>query len=117
VEDNRQVGEFACQLLADLGFEAVLEENANDALERLELQASSFDLIFSDVVMPGMDGVTFGKIVRERWQSLPVVLTSGYSHVLAEDTRHGFPLVHKPYSADAVSKALREAQQGRRLTH
>jgi signal transduction histidine kinase/CheY-like chemotaxis protein len=111
VEDNRQVGEFACQLLSDLGFDAVLEENAKAALSRLELQAGEFDLIFSDVVMPGMDGVAFGRIVRERWQGLPVVLTSGYSHVLAEDTRHGFPLVHKPYSAEAVSKALREARQ------
>ncbi len=111
VEDNPQVGEFACQLLADLGFDAVLEQSAAEALERLETEANSFELVFSDVVMPGMDGVSFGRVVRERWSHLPVVLTSGYSHMLAEDTRHGFPLVQKPYSAEALSKALREARQ------
>jgi hypothetical protein len=40
------------------------------------------------------------------WPKLPVVLTSGYSHVLAEDGRHGFPLLHKPYSAEDLARVL-----------
>jgi len=34
------------------------------------------------------------------------VLTSGYSHVLADDSRHGFPLLHKPYSVNELSQLL-----------
>jgi hypothetical protein len=37
---------------------------------------------------------------------LPVILTSGYSHVPAEEGDHGFTLIHKPYSAEAVAKVL-----------
>ena len=111
VEDNADVGQFASQMLSDLGFEAVLEPDASSALERLEQEQGRFDLIFSDVVMPGIDGVEFGRIARERWPGLPVVLTSGYSHVLAEQPQHGFPLLQKPYSVEALSESLRKARQ------
>ena len=37
------------------------------------------DLVFSDVIMPGMNGVELATVLRERYLSLPVVLTSGYS--------------------------------------
>jgi hypothetical protein len=37
------------------------------------------------------------------------VLTSGYSHVLAEEGRHGFELLHKPYAAEELSRVLRRA--------
>ncbi len=40
--------------------------------------------MFSDVVMPGMNGIDLAQEVRRRYPELPVVLTSGYSHVLAE---------------------------------
>lgn len=111
VEDNADVGQFASQMLTDLGFETVLEGDANAAIGRLEQEEGKFDLIFSDVVMPGMDGVEFGRLVRERWPTIPVVLTSGYSHVLAEEPQHGFPLLQKPYSVEALSKTLRESRQ------
>lgn len=110
VEDNIDVGEFAFQMLTDLGFETVLAADANAALERLEDEDGRFDLIFSDVVMPGMNGVQFGRLVRERWPVIPIVLTSGYSDVLAQETQHGFPLLQKPYSVEALSKVLREAR-------
>ncbi len=110
VEDNADVGQFAHQMLSDLGFEAVLEPDAGAALRRLEQENGRFDLVFSDVVMPGMDGVQFGRTVRDRWPAVPVVLTSGYSHVLTEETQHGFPLLQKPYSVEALATTLRHAR-------
>ena len=58
------------------------------------------DLVFSDVIMPGMNGVELAGIIRDRWPGLPVVLTSGYSNVLAENAHHGFELIQKPYSVE-----------------
>jgi len=114
VEDNADVGEFACQLLSDLGFTATLASTAEEALSHLEPADASFDVVFSDVVMPGMGGLELGKIVREKWPNLPIVLTSGYSHVLAEKSRHGFPLLHKPYSVDGLAESLAEARRKHR---
>lgn len=112
VEDNPQIGEFVEQLLGDLGYETRLASRAEEALGILEDGADTIDLVFSDVVMPGMNGVELGKIIGQRWPRLPVVLTSGYSSVLAEDHSHGFTLLHKPYSAEALTRTIREALDG-----
>ena len=42
-----------------------------------------------------------------------MVLTSGYSHVLAEEGRRGFELLHKPYAVEEVSRVLRRMARGR----
>jgi DNA-binding NtrC family response regulator len=59
------------------------------------------------VVMPGMGGVELGEEVRRRYPHVPVVLTSGYSDVLADEGRHGFELLHKPYAVEELSQVLR----------
>ncbi|MBI0539602.1 PAS domain S-box protein [Roseomonas sp. KE2513] len=106
VEDNSVVGEFARQLLTDLGYTATWAPNAQAALRILEGGPSHFDVVFSDVVMPGMSGIELGREIRRRWPNLRVVLTSGYSHVLATGGTQGFELLHKPYSAEGLSTAL-----------
>jgi PAS domain S-box-containing protein len=55
VEDNAAIGEFATQLLQDLGYHTELATNAVEALARLEAE-TRFDIVFSDVVMPGIGG-------------------------------------------------------------
>jgi signal transduction histidine kinase/CheY-like chemotaxis protein len=107
VEDNTQVGEFAQQMLEDLGYQATWAPNADAALELLGENAGQFDVVFSDVVMPGMNGVDLGREIRRRCPGLRVVLTSGYSHVLAEGGAQDFDLLHKPYSVDGLSRLLR----------
>lgn len=106
VEDNAAVGEFAMQLLNDLGYTAEWASSTSEALDRLE-RLGGYDLVFSDVVMPGGGGVELARTIRARWPDLPVILVSGYSHVLATDARHGFPLLHKPYSVEELSRVLR----------
>lgn len=112
VEDNVEVGRFSTQLLEDLGYVTAWAANAKEALELLE-EANGFDAVFSDVVMPGMGGVELGQEIRRRHPDLPVVLTSGYSHVLAQEGRHGFELLQKPYAAEELSRVLRRAMSGR----
>ena len=111
VEDNQQVGEFARQILEDMGYETALAVDAPAALKCLEENEGAFDVVFSDVVMPGMGGVDLGRRIRERWPGLPVILTSGYSDTLAADARHGFPLIRKPYSLDELARAIRLAAE------
>ena len=113
VEDNRDVGEFSCQLLRELGYKSVLARNADDALRLLDENADGFDIVFSDIVMPGMDGVSLGREIRRRWSTKPVILTTGYSQTLASEGRHGFELLQKPYSVEDLSHILRTALSNR----
>ena len=82
-------------------------------MKLLDAEAGSFAAIFSDVVMPGMSGIDLAREVERRFPDLPVVLTSGYSHVLAQEARHGFELIHKPYSVDELTQVLRKAISGK----
>ena len=106
VEDNETVGSFAHNLLCELGQDVTWATGAEDALRILDENQGRFDLVFTDVVMPGMNGVDLAQEVRQRWPGLPVVLTSGYSHVLAEEGSHGFELLQKPYTVDALMGVL-----------
>jgi len=109
VEDNDDVGRFSTELLEDLGYVVRRVASANAALDVLAQDELAVDLVFSDVIMPGMNGVELAGLIRERYPGLPVVLTSGYSNVLAENTHCGFELIQKPYSVEALSRILRKA--------
>ena len=113
VEDNPEVGQFATDALSEMGYNAVLATDGREALEKLAATDASFDVVFSDVVMPGMSGVELGQEIRRIHPDMPVILTSGYSSVLAEGGTHGFELLHKPYSVDELARTLREVKDRR----
>jgi CheY-like chemotaxis protein len=96
-------------MLHDLGYKTRRVSSGREALAVLAEDDMAFDLVFSDVIMPGMNGLELARAIRENNPGLPVVLTSGYSHVLAENAHHGFELVRKPYSVEGLSRVLRKA--------
>jgi PAS domain S-box-containing protein len=104
VEDNDQVRQFAQNLLGELQCEVSSAACGEEAIELLERE--SFDLLFSDVVMPGMSGVELAALVRERYPNLPVLLASGYSNELFRGAAADLDIVPKPYGAAALSKGL-----------
>ncbi len=112
VEDNEGVGDFAAGLLKELGQTVTWVGDGQTALDTLSADPEAFDLVFSDVVMPGMNGVELGQAVKARWPKLDVILTSGYSHVLAEEGTHGFELLKKPYSIEGLLAALKQYPSG-----
>jgi CheY-like chemotaxis protein len=116
VEDNEDVGCFSTELLQDLGYKIDWVGNADAALKALADNELAYDLVFSDVIMPGMNGVDLALVIRERYPGLPVVLTSGYSNVLAQNADRGFELIQKPYSVEALSRILRKAILEKRRT-
>ncbi|WBH16230.1 PAS domain-containing protein [Sphingomonas radiodurans] len=109
VEDNQLVGEFAAQLIGELGYTNQWVPSAQEALAVIAAQPDRFDVVFTDVVMPGISGIELAETLRVRHPDLPVVLTSGYSHVLALEGTHGFELLQKPYTADGLARVLRAA--------
>ncbi|WP_051676021.1 hybrid sensor histidine kinase/response regulator [Polaromonas glacialis] len=108
VEDNKILAQMTCEILGILDYPTTLADNAAAALELLAEDASRFDLVFSDVIMPGMSGIEFGELVRKRYPGLPVVLASGYNEVMAERGRHGFELIQKPYVSETLVRVFRK---------
>jgi PAS domain S-box-containing protein len=109
VEDNEEVGGFGRQLLTDLGYVVTLARNAVQAQALLEADPEAFDVVFTDVVMPGaINGLQLAKRIRETRPELPVILTSGYSDALANSEGQGFDLLQKPYSVEALSRMIQQ---------
>jgi PAS domain S-box-containing protein len=115
VEDNAEVGAFATQALTELGQSTDLAIDGPQALAKLSEGGASYDAVFSDVAMPGMTGIELGQTIRRLYPRLPVLLTSGYSAVIAQEGTHGFDLLQKPYSVDELASALKRVMgPGRR---
>ncbi|HEK1685341.1 TPA: response regulator [Pseudomonas putida] len=106
VEDNRDVGSFTAQILKDHGYQISWATSAEDALAQLHMTPLGFDVVFSDVVMPGMGGLALARELRRSRPQLPVILTSGYSDAIAEGGHQGFAFLAKPYSAEQVCQLL-----------
>jgi signal transduction histidine kinase/CheY-like chemotaxis protein len=110
VEDNEDVGHFAETLLTELGHSVTLATSGEQALELTRKR--DFDVVFSDVVMPGMGGLRLAEQLALEKPSLPVVLATGYSQEIAQWGSGGRPVILKPYRLATLSQALADAMNG-----
>ena len=72
VEDDRQLNKTVCSYLNQNGYETVGCLDANEAYDAM-YGGTIFDLIISDIMMPGVDGFEFAKTVRELNQEIPIL--------------------------------------------
>jgi len=107
VEDNEAVGAFAEALLTELGHTVTLANSGEEALKLARRQR--FDVVLSDVVMPGMGGIKLAQMLAEEQPQLPVILATGYSQEITETGSGGRPVILKPYRLATLSEALAAA--------
>ncbi len=98
------------------GHEATVCDNAVKALELAKTQ--EFDLIFSDVVMPGKDGLSFLEDLKAQGIAVPVVMMSGQAHIemAVRATRLGaLDFLEKPVSTEKLLLTVENVLKLRRL--
>ena len=81
VEDNPDVGLYTSQTLEQMGFKVLWVADANSALEALAPNPESFQVVFSDISMPGMSGLELQEELHRREINLPIIFISGYAEV------------------------------------
>jgi PAS domain S-box-containing protein len=115
VDDDPTVARLAVELLEGAGHRAIAVPDARAALELLERsRGADFDLVFTDVLMPGgISGLDLARAIRARWPLLPVLLASGYAGSYAGAAAQELPLVHKPYSEAELLRAVAKLSRGR----
>ena len=86
VEDEKDLNRTMCSFLSRCGYEAVGALNANEAYD--EMYGQIFDMIISDIMMPGIDGYEFAKTVRELNQEIPILFVTAKDDF--ESKRKGF---------------------------
>jgi signal transduction histidine kinase len=113
VEDDPRVLQATVEAVAELGHRPVA---CGDPLaaEGLMATAGPFDLILSDVLMPGMTGPEMVAALRPRWGEVPVLFVTGFAGDASELASFGdHPVLRKPYTLAALEAAIAEAMAAR----
>ena len=108
VEDEDSVRTFAIRALQKKGYEVIGCNSAENALEQLE-NDKDFDLLITDMVMPGMSGAELAGIVREKIPGIKILLASGYSEEIARRelaSSQDFEFMAKPFSLGDLTKKV-----------
>ncbi|HEY6618177.1 MAG TPA: PAS domain S-box protein [Steroidobacteraceae bacterium] len=104
VEDNPEVLAVSVSMLEQLDYEVHAVSDATNALGAIE--KGSFDIVISDIVMPGsMDGTALANAIRARKPDLPVLLMTGYSPALAQ-TETEFVILRKPFQVSDLGRTI-----------
>ena len=96
VEDEAAVREAAADMLREGGWRVIAAKDAHAALTVLET-GETVDVLFSDVVMPGMNGVRLAQAAQRLRPGLPVLLTSGYAGEALVGEEPAYQVLSKPY--------------------
>ena len=111
VDDNAELRALIFEQMTSLGYRVTQAASGDEALAILEDCAGRFDLLLSDVVMPGrLCGVSLATLARARWPQLRVLLVSGFAATAAlESGPLAFPLLQKPFRKKELALSVRLA--------
>jgi len=111
VEDDPRVRVFSTEALRELGYSVLSAVNGPDALRQIDAGAK-IDLLFTDMVMPEMNGRQLAELALARLPALKVVFTTGYAPNAAVHNGVLEPnmiYLHKPFTLDQLAEKIRAA--------
>lgn len=112
VEDHENAQQALAEILQSLNYEVVIAQNGFEALNIIQQQDTSIDLVLSDVVMPEMDGQKMLVELRKSTITLPVLFMTGHplNNRIAELQQYGISgYLQKPLNIETLSEALYKA--------
>ncbi|MBY5348300.1 ATP-binding protein [Rhizobium leguminosarum] len=110
VEDDEHVRTMTAESLHELGYTVLQAASGIEALLLLE-ENPAVDLIFTDIVMPQMSGRQLADVVQEKWPTIRILYTTGYTRnaiVHNGVLDHGVSLLSKPFSLQQLAHKIRE---------
>ena len=116
VDDDEVIRDTLCELLSQ-DYSCQTADTAEDALAKLEAQ--SFDVVLTDISMPGLSGMELLSRVLQLYPGTAVIMVSGLSdqeqaHSLI--SQGAFDYLLKPFRLEVVEESVKRAIENRRLT-
>jgi signal transduction histidine kinase len=111
VEDEDMVRELAVESLRRYGYTILQAPNGDEALSTCESYMGRIDLLITDVVMPGMNGIELSRKFRDSRPGVPVLFISGYAEDALEHLGHMADhqsFLQKPITPTTLSRKVRE---------
>jgi CheY-like chemotaxis protein len=107
VEDDDNLSEMACELIRVLGHEAECAGSAEQALALLA--AASYDILFTDISLPAMNGIELAQRAVEKAPGMKVIFASGYGAAVEGSRSFPHVVLPKPYTLRKLGEALERA--------
>ncbi|QBE61604.1 response regulator [Pseudoduganella lutea] len=104
VEDNLDAQYLVCEMLRAMGHEVDAAADGERALQHLE--STAYDVLFTDVSLPGISGVEVARRAVARWPRLHVIFASGYSGTLTQQLDFPAEAIQKPYDIEQLQALL-----------
>ena len=115
VEDDPALRRFATEVLVTNGYTPLVATDPDGAIQLARFHTGPVDILVTDVVMPGMDGVELARRVHEDRPGLPVLYMSGYTGDAKEKLiklREASNFLAKPFGPDELVARIRELLEG-----
>jgi CheY-like chemotaxis protein len=115
VEDDPSVRAIARRTLEDLGYAVQEASNGAEAIALTARYPAHIDLLVTDVIMPRVGGGKLARRIRASRPDLPVLFMSGFSDEatrLADLSLPGATLISKPFTREALGRAVEKALKG-----
>jgi signal transduction histidine kinase/CheY-like chemotaxis protein len=115
VEDNRSVRDQIQRILSRAGYDVTTASGGDEALLLTKSRPRAFDLVISDIIMPGISGRELSERLLYAQPQLRVLLMSGYTDqadVLAGGLGPAIHFIGKPFGADALARKVRDVLEG-----
>jgi CheY-like chemotaxis protein len=110
IDDDPVVGKSFDRVLSDKGYAVIVARNGREALEKLRCE--EYDLVFTDINMPGMDGLEVAERVKAKRPWTPVVIVTGYGTKANEERAKAAGVsafLHKPLSPEMIEASALQA--------
>lgn len=110
VDDDPVVGRSFDRVLKSKGYAVITERSGEEALNKLRTE--KYDVVFTDIKMPGMSGLEVAERVKASQPWLPVVIVTGYgtdAHEARARAAGVSGFLHKPLSPETIESTARDA--------
>ena len=104
VEDNQNLLAIICELLVASGHFPFGVASAEEAL--VLLKSENFDVLLTDVRLPGISGIDLALKVNQRFPAVKIIIASGYSQELVKHINLNVIVLPKPYDLEQLQKAM-----------
>ncbi len=111
VDDEKAIVKMEQQVLERLGYHVTSQTNSIEALETFKKNPDQYDLIISDMTMPNITGVQLANEVKEVRSDIPVIICTGFSEQINEETCREFGIqgyLAKPVIKREIAQTIRD---------
>jgi DNA-binding NtrC family response regulator len=111
VDDEMEILKSLGEILSRFGYRVIAKQNGQDALATMK-EGTNIDLVITDYRMPGMDGLEFLNMLRQKNPTVPVIMLTAYGAVetyLKSLSLGVFEYVNKPIKAKELGRIVQAA--------